>query len=201
MDGDISQWLPRAAPRQPISSASPPSTDQTQSGAGLVSHGRYRYSAITCRPDFSWPGGRRLAVYLGLNLEHFSFGERSGAELCPGGSHPDVLNYSWRDYGDRVGVWRLIDLFDELSLPGPVLVNSSIYGYCPEVMDVFRARGDEVVGHGRTNSERQAVLAPDDERRPIEEATAIIARDDIWITTAGGIAEFSASLPDGLLPV
>jgi len=152
-------------------------TDATiQFGSDLVSHGRYRYSAITRRPEFTWPGGRRLAVYLGLNLEHFAFGDGLGAELCPGGPPPDVLNYAWRDYGNRVGVWRLIDLFDELSLPASVLVNSSIYGYCPEVMDVFRARGDEVVGHGRTNSERQGVLAPDDEERLIAEATAIIAR-------------------------
>jgi peptidoglycan/xylan/chitin deacetylase (PgdA/CDA1 family) len=142
----------------------------------LRSHGRYRYSAITRRPDFNWPGGKRLAVYLGLNLEHFAFGEGLGAELAPGGPPPDVLNYAWRDYGNRVGVWRLIDLFDELSLPSSVLVNSSIYGYCPEVMDAFRARGDEVVGHGRTNSERQGTLPEDDERRLIAEATDIITR-------------------------
>lgn len=142
----------------------------------LRSHGRYRYSAITKRPDFTWPGGKRLAVYLGLNLEHFAFGEGLGAELCPGGPPPDVLNYAWRDYGNRVGVWRLIDLFDELSLPSSVLVNSSIYDYCPEVMDAFRARGDEVVGHGRTNSERQGTLPEDDERRLITEATDVITR-------------------------
>ena len=77
----------------------------------VPSHGRYGYSAIVNRPDFNWPDGKRLAVYIGLNLEHFSFGDGLGAELCPGGPHPDVLNYAWRDYGNRVGVWRLIDLF------------------------------------------------------------------------------------------
>lgn len=154
-----------------------PSDRTIQDGnGGLRTHGRYRYSAINRRPDFSWPDGKRLAVYLGLNLEHFAFGEGLGAELCPGGPPPDVLNYAWRDYGNRVGVWRLIDLFDELSLPASILVNSSIYGYCPEVMDAFRARGDEVVGHGRTNSERQGTLPEADERRLIAEATDIIAR-------------------------
>ena len=59
----------------------------------------------------------RLAVYLGVNLEHFAFGEGLGAELAPGGPQPDVLNYSWRDYGNRVGAWRLLELFDELRLP------------------------------------------------------------------------------------
>jgi allantoinase len=153
----------------------PPRHSQ-RAGSGLPTHGRYRYSAITGRPDFSWPGGKRLAVYVGLNLEHFGFGEGLGAELCPGGPQPDVLNYAWRDYGNRVGVWRMIDLFDELSLPVSVLANSSIYQYCPEVMDAFRARGDEVVGHGRTNSERQGVLPQAEERRLIDEATEIIAR-------------------------
>ena len=115
-------------------------------------------------------------MYIGLNLEHFAFGEGHGAELCPGGPQPDVLNYAWRDYGNRVGAWRLIDLFDELSLPVSVLANSSIYHYCPELMDAFRARGDEVVGHGRTNSERQGTLPEAEELRLIEEATGVIAR-------------------------
>jgi peptidoglycan/xylan/chitin deacetylase (PgdA/CDA1 family) len=56
-----------------------------------------------------------------------------------------------------------------------VIVNGAIYGYCPEVMDAVRARGDEVVGHGRTNSERQGTLPEPDERRLIAEATAVIA--------------------------
>jgi allantoinase len=142
----------------------------------LNGHGRYHYSSITHRPHFTWPSGKRLAVYIGLNLEHFAFGEGLGAELAPGGPHPDVLNYAWRDYGNRVGVWRLIDLFDDLSLPASVLVNSSIYHYCPEVMDAFRKRGDEVVGHGRTNSERQGHLSEAEERILIKEATGIITR-------------------------
>lgn len=142
----------------------------------LKHHGRYSYSAIARRPHFEWPNKKRLAVYIGLNLEHFAFGEGLGAELAPGGPHPDVLNFSWRDYGNRVGVWRLIDLFDELSLPVSVLVNSSIYHYCPEVMDAFRERGCEIVGHGRTNSERQGQLSEAEERNLIKESTDTIVR-------------------------
>ena len=105
----------------------------------LPGHGRFPYSAITRRPVYAWPNGTRLAVYIGLNLEHFAFGEGLGAELAPGGPQPDVLNYAWRDYGNRVGVWRLIDLFDALGWPVSAIVNSSIYGHCPQVMDAFRA--------------------------------------------------------------
>jgi len=140
----------------------------------LPSHGRYAYSAITKRPVYDWPEGKRLAVYLGVNLEHFAFGSGLGAELAPGGPQPDVLNYAWRDYGNRVGVWRMIEMFDQLCLPTSVLVNSSIYAYCPEVMEAFRARGDEILGHGRTNSERQGILDETGEKALIEETTAVI---------------------------
>jgi peptidoglycan/xylan/chitin deacetylase (PgdA/CDA1 family) len=150
---------------------------EAQGGAPhLPTHGRYQYSAIKHRPVYDWPNGKRLAVYVALNLEHFAFGEGLGAELCPGGPPPDVLNYAWRDYGNRVGAWRLLDLFDALKLPVSVLVNSSIYAYCPEVMDAFRARGDEVVGHGRSNAERQGILDEAAERRLIAEATSTIAK-------------------------
>jgi allantoinase len=140
----------------------------------LPTHGRYDYSAIRDRAVYDWPGSKRLAVYLAINLEHFAFGEGLGAELAPGGPQPDVLNYAWRDWGNRVGVWRLIDMFDDLGLPASVLVNSSIYGHCPSVMDEFRARGAEVVAHGRTNSERQGVLDRPTEAQLIEETTQTI---------------------------
>ena len=93
----------------------------------LPTHGRYDYVPITQRADYTWPTGARLAVYIGLNLEHFAFGEGLGAELAPGGPQPDVLNYAWRDYGNRVGAWRMIDMFDALDLPVSVLVNSAMY--------------------------------------------------------------------------
>ena len=142
----------------------------------LPSHGRFPYSAIHDRRAFEWPGGRRLAVYIALNVEHFAFGEGLGGELAPGGPTPDVLNYAWREYGNRVGVWRLLDEFESLQLPVSLLVNSEIYAHCPQVIDAFRARGDEIVGHGRTNAERQSTLSHDDERALIDEATQVIQR-------------------------
>ncbi|ARE39012.1 Polysaccharide deacetylase [Rhodovulum sp. P5] len=140
----------------------------------LPGHGRYDYVPITRRPDIVWPGGKRLAVYVGLNLEHFAFGEGLGAELAPGGPPPDVLNYAWRDYGNRVGAWRMLEMFDALSFPVTVLANSAMYGYAPELMAAFRARGDEVAGHGRTNSERQSTMSEAEERAMIAEATDTI---------------------------
>lgn len=135
-------------------------------------HGRYAYSALPDRPVYDWPGGKRLAVYLALNLEGFDFGRGLGAELAPGGPQPDVLNYAWRDWGNRVGAWRVKETLDRLDLPASVLVNSRLYRDCPGLIEAFRARGDEIVGHGRTNSERQGTLDEAEERALIAEATA-----------------------------
>jgi peptidoglycan/xylan/chitin deacetylase (PgdA/CDA1 family) len=143
----------------------------------LTSHGRYDYSPIRGRPVYDWPNGTRLAVYLGVNLEHFAFGEGLGAELCPGGPPPDVLNFGWRDWGNRVGGWRILDLLGELALPCSVLVNSEIFAYCPELPRAHIARGDEIVGHGRTNSERQGVLPEAAEAALIAEASAVLAQE------------------------
>jgi allantoinase len=115
-----------------------------------------------------------------VNLEHFAFGEGLGAELAPGansggGPQPDVLNHAWRDYGNRVGAWRLIETLDELSLPATVLLNSAMYHHAPALVAAHRARGDEIAGHGRTNSERQSSLPAAEERALIAEATAAIA--------------------------
>jgi len=137
----------------------------------LKSHGRYPYTPLRGRPDYSWPGGKRLAIYVALNLEHFSYGEGLGAELSPGGPQPDILNFAWRDYGNRVGAWYMLDAFDALGMPMAALVNSAMYDYAPDLVAACRVRGDEIVGHGRTNAERQGVLDEDGERTLIAHAT------------------------------
>lgn len=139
-----------------------------------ISHDRYPYSPITARPAYDWPEGRRLAVYIGLNLEWFSFGEGLGAELAPGGPQPDILNYAWRDYGNRVGVFRLAELFSELNWPVSLLVNSAMYEHAAAAVTAFPKA--EIVGHGRTNSERQGTLPENEERALIADATAAIVK-------------------------
>ncbi len=144
----------------------------------LPTHGRYDYVPIRGRKVYDWPNKTRLAVYIAVNVEHFAFGEGLGAELAPGGPQPDILNFAWRDYGNRVGIWRLLDLFDDLRVPSCCLINSSIYDYCPAVPGAFRSRGDEIVAHGRTNSERQSTLGEAEERQLIMETTSVIARHE-----------------------
>src|SRR5678816_2278106 len=79
----------------------------------LPSYGRYDYSSIVSRPDYAWPGGRRLAVYIALNIEAFGFGVGKGAAIAPPDQAQSHSVYSWRDYGNRVGIWRLFELLDE----------------------------------------------------------------------------------------
>lgn len=145
----------------------------------LKHHGRYQYSPIIERPIFEWPNKTRLACYIGLNLEHFAFGEGLGAQLAVGNRHsPDVLNYTWRDYGNRVGVWNLLALFDELQLPVAALVNTSIYDYCPQVTDAFRKRGDEIVAHGYSNFQQQGLLDKNSETQLITTVTKTIIQHE-----------------------
>lgn len=131
----------------------------------LPHHERFPYQPITRRPDRVWPNGARLAVYLGFNLEHFAFGEGMGASIGPVSPHPDVLNASWREYGNRVGAWRCMELFDQLALPCATLLNTALYDHCPELVAACVARGDELVGHGHTNAERQGALHEAEEKR------------------------------------
>ena len=137
----------------------------------LRDHGRFPYSAVANRPDFSWPGGRRLAVHVAVNLEHFAYGEGVGLSYSPGIPHPNTYNWAWREYGNRVGVWRLLELFDRLELPISLLLNSAVYDHCPEVVAAFRRRGDEVLGLGRTNSEHQNDFDETAEAELIREVT------------------------------
>ncbi|MEO8751414.1 MAG: polysaccharide deacetylase family protein [Casimicrobiaceae bacterium] len=144
----------------------------------LRHHGRYAYSPITGRAPFAWPDGKRLAVYVALNVEQYAFGEGLTEQLVPALHEHDVLNYSWRDYGNRVGAWRLLELFEELRMPVSLLLNSEIYQHCPELVAAFRARGDEVAAHGRTNSEAQSGLGEAAERELIAAVTSTLRRHE-----------------------
>jgi peptidoglycan/xylan/chitin deacetylase (PgdA/CDA1 family) len=140
----------------------------------LRTHGRYDYSNITKRPDYTWPGGKRLAVYVAVNIEQFSYGEGKGAAIAPPDQAESHSIYSWRDYGNRVGIWRLIELFDELDIPIEAQINTEVYEHCPDIAEKLRQRGDEILGHGITNSEEQGHLDEAAERALIHRVTSTI---------------------------
>jgi peptidoglycan/xylan/chitin deacetylase (PgdA/CDA1 family) len=137
-------------------------------------HNRYDYSSIRDRRDFSWPAGKRLAVYIAVNVEHFAFGAPIGHQISAQNHAPDHRAFCWRDYGNRVGFWRLLDTLDALEFPACHLMNSTMFDYAPEIGKAAVGRGDEIVGHGRTNSERQGELWEEDEARLIGEARDVL---------------------------
>jgi peptidoglycan/xylan/chitin deacetylase (PgdA/CDA1 family) len=141
----------------------------------LTPNPRYGYSAIVDRPVYDWPGGARLAVYLALNVEHFAWGRGAGHMTHNWGNPNDQRNFAWRDYGLRVRFWNILAMLDGLGLSCCHLLNSAVCAHAPRIVEAIAARGEEVIGHGRTNSERQADYHEEDERRLIREATETIA--------------------------
>jgi len=160
-------------------------------------HGPYDYSAISRRPDYSWPGGKRLAVHIALNVEHFAFGEGLGNDYAVPHPAPNTRSFAWRDYGNRVGAWRLLELADAYQLPLGLLTNTELYDYCPEMVQAFSARGDEIVGHGRTNGERQIDMSFDQERACIQEVSQKIF-DQEGVRPKGWLAPYISQTVDSL---
>lgn len=139
-------------------------------------HDRYAFNALPDRPLYDWPGGKRLAVCLCNNIEWFSFMTGLGSDHTQPGAAQTTRNYAWRDYGNRVGLWYLFDLLDELGLPASHNLNAAVLDNCPQIVDRIRTRGDEVIGHGLTNSERQDIMDEATERAMIEATTDAISR-------------------------
>lgn len=142
----------------------------------IPGHTRYDYSPLTKRKDFSWPDGKRLAFYAAINIEHFAFGAGLGMDPTVKGGPQTQRNFAWRDYGNRIGVWRLFEILDELKLPASILLNSSVCYNYPEIIEKIKERGDDVLGHGRTNAEVLKPFWEHDEARVIQEVTEVIEK-------------------------
>ncbi|HEX4507868.1 MAG TPA: polysaccharide deacetylase family protein [Alphaproteobacteria bacterium] len=142
----------------------------------LPAHGRYEHSSIFSRPTYTWPNGARLAVYFALGVEHYAFNEGMVEKLVPGVPDPDVLNTSWREYGNRVGAWRALKAFAEYDLPLSILLNTAVYDEAPDLMAACRRAGCEIIAHGRTNSEMLAGRDEADEAAYIRAVTDSIVR-------------------------
>lgn len=111
----------------------------------------YDYSPIVERPPTPMPAGKRLAVYVGLNLEHFPVdGGGAAVSALTAQLRPDPLNYGWRDYGLRVGLWRILDLLGELGITPTTIANSDVLERYPQI--VAADSGWDWVAHGVTNA-------------------------------------------------
>jgi peptidoglycan/xylan/chitin deacetylase (PgdA/CDA1 family) len=128
-------------------------SDRRKSGAPLPRQSRYSYSPIVTRVPFRWPNGARLAIYFALGLEEYAFGEGKAEDLVPGMPAPDVLNNSWRDYGNRVGAWRILEAFRQEGLPLSILLNSALCEHSPDLVRACHEAGCELIAHGYSNSD------------------------------------------------
>jgi len=120
-------------------------------------------SPIIGRPPSRWPDGKGLAVYVAMGIEEYRPDDGLTEDILPGASKPDLVNRSWRDYGNRVGGYRLIDRLAGFDLAPAVLLNTDVYDTAPELVAHARAAGAEMVGHGRSNSDTLSVLGQDEE--------------------------------------
>ncbi len=127
----------------------------------------FPYSALPDRSSVKWPNEARVALWVVPNIEHFNI------EI--GNPAPDVRNYSRRDYGNRVGVWRLMETLSAHGIRGTVALNGEVTKFYPRIVEEALKLDWELMGHGLTNSIMLSGLAVEEERRIITETRAAIA--------------------------
>src|SRR4051794_21443772 len=144
-------------------------------GMPVMDNELFRYSPIPERPPINWPGGARVAFYLGLNIEHYQV-DRPSTSIFGGTAMltPDPLNYGWRDYGPRVGIWRLIESLDRHGVRASVLLNSDVCSRYPQIIPAGQERGWAWLAHGRDNSTFQAGMSREEEAAYLTEIVTTI---------------------------
>jgi allantoinase len=137
----------------------------------------FTYEALPDRADAMWPGGAHVAVYLELNIESWPAGKR-GLTLVPaGGASLDPLNYGWRDYGARVGIWRILDVVDRHGIVASAAIDSDACALYPEIVQAGVERAWRWIAHGQNGSVLQGTLSDvvEEERYLTEMLSAIAA--------------------------
>ena len=139
--------------------------------------GRYVYSALPDRPRLSWPDGKRIALWIVDNHEYYELDPpiTPTLEMWPR-TRPDVLGYAWRDYGNRVGIWRVIDMLDRHGLKGSISLNVALCDHHPETAKACAERGWEFFSHGVYNTRYLYDLSEADERLVFEDVVETIER-------------------------
>lgn len=132
---------------------------------------KYPYSAITQRGPLNWPNNAKVALIVSLNLEHWDMVKDSdepyyagGPPILPNtlpGNVPDFPNFTWREYGQRVGIWRLFDVFDEVGVPASCTINAKTALERRAIVDAANERGWEIVAHNYEQGELLSDYAHD----------------------------------------
>jgi allantoinase len=152
-----------------IGSVLAPTVTNAQTLGPMRRSNRYDDSFIFERKPYAWPNGKTLAVWIAPNVEVWHYDSPAGTGISPNPSNrvPDVINYAWREYGMRVGLWRIADVLDAAGVKATVALNSQVCDSHPKAIEEMKKRGWELMGHGTTNSESLAGLALDKEKEVI----------------------------------
>jgi allantoinase len=138
------------------------------------SYGPFPYSPIIHRPRLEWPGGAHVALWVIPNIEYFSLEERAGG-YGPG-KIPDVVMWTERDYGNRVGVFRIMDVLDRHGIRATVALNSNLCAEHPAIMAEGMKRKWEWMGHNESNTRRLNDAPPGEEANIIRNTCATIEK-------------------------
>ncbi|MSQ71876.1 MAG: polysaccharide deacetylase [Betaproteobacteria bacterium] len=145
----------------------------------------YDWSPISKRQPLKWPGGKRLALIVTVNCEYWDLLKDSSEPYYAGGppmmpdpvpgNIADFPNFTWREYGQRVGVWRLFKVFEEAGVPLSCTFNAKMMLERPEILEHVRSRGWEVVAHNYEQGELLHKFAhdPAGERRIVLETLKV----------------------------
>ena len=144
-------------------------------------YGPFPYSPVIDRPKRLWPNGARIAVWIIPNIEFFALDEEVPAAAGGSGSGktPDVPTWSARDYGNRIGVFRLMHVMDRYGARGTVALNSDLCGEHPRIIEECLKRKWELMGHNESNTRRLNAVSD-------EEAAGIVRRTVQTISIASG---------------
>jgi len=148
----------------------------------------YTFSPIAKRGPLKWPDGKHVALILTLNLETWDMVKDTDRPYYAGGPPilPDVLagnvadfpNFTWREYGQRVGIWRMFDIFDKAKVPASCTINAKTALIRPDIANAPKERGWEVLAHNSEQGELLTDFAKDPKReREIIEATLKVYRE------------------------
>ncbi len=145
------------------------------------SYGPFPYSPVTRRPKSRWPNGARVALWLIPNIEFFALTDMIPVSAGGGGKVPDVSGWASRDYGNRIGVFRMMEVMDRYNARGTVALNANLCEQHPEIIEECRKRQWEFMGHNETNTKRLNEV-------PEGEDAAIVRRTVEKITKGTGAA-------------
>ena len=136
-------------------------------------YGPFPYRPINRRPAISWPDGNHLALWVIPNIETFPLDEP-----VPGGTGvtPDIINWAPRDYGARVGIFRMMEVMEARGIRGTVALNSEVCDDYPEIVEDALGLEWEFMGHNQSNSRYLHVLDDADGRRLVADSLDRIER-------------------------